>query len=311
MANIFEELGEESRRRILYCLVEGPKNVGEIVDEAGLRQPNVSNHLGRLRAKGIVSSRKIGREVFYALGSTEISEAVRMAVNSRSHDPIEINHEACVKEYARHSVQGDKAQCQQVVQRYLHANIPIAEIYHSLLCPAMELIGVWYQVDAIDEGQEHLATSITDRIMAQISASFPALKRTEYVALLGCAPENWHHLGLRMACDILRNSGWTTYFLGPNVPEKSFLSAIKRHKPNLVLLSACATGTEERVQKLISEIVELRNQSKPFTVGAGGILIRQDPQRYLEKGLDFWARDIKEFSNIILPTFERQGFYKI
>ncbi|MBX3118921.1 MAG: metalloregulator ArsR/SmtB family transcription factor [Fimbriimonadaceae bacterium] len=307
MANIFEELGEESRRRILYCLVEGPKNVGEIVDEAGLRQPNVSNHLGRMRAKGIVSSRKVGREVFYSLCSADITETVRMAVISPSSGDVHIDEEQSVKDYARYGVNGDKAGCERVVDEYLRANMSLADIYHNLLCPAMELVGVWYQVEAIDEGQEHLASSITERLMSHIISQRPPIKRSANVAVLGCAPDNWHVIGLRMIGDILRQHGWNTYFLGANVPQRSFLRAVERHRPNLVLISASTLGTEERVEKLVSSISGLRSKNFPFSICGGGRLVVESPERYCRQGLDLWACDIKEFSTKLLPAIEKHG----
>jgi DNA-binding transcriptional ArsR family regulator len=55
-------LADVNRLRIVRRLAEGPASVGDLIDTVGLSQPLVSWHLARLRAAGIVRSRRNGRE---------------------------------------------------------------------------------------------------------------------------------------------------------------------------------------------------------------------------------------------------------
>jgi DNA-binding transcriptional ArsR family regulator len=43
-------------------LADGDASVTELIDHVGLSQPLVSWHLGKLRAAGVVGTRRIGRE---------------------------------------------------------------------------------------------------------------------------------------------------------------------------------------------------------------------------------------------------------
>src|SRR5215208_921170 len=54
-------------RRILNILADGERSVNEIVRLTGLSQPNVSNHLSRLRQRNWVRARRHGQQVRYAL----------------------------------------------------------------------------------------------------------------------------------------------------------------------------------------------------------------------------------------------------
>jgi ArsR family transcriptional regulator len=56
-------LADVNRLRIVRRLAEGPATVGELIDTVGLSQPLVSWHVGRLRAAGVVETRRTGREV--------------------------------------------------------------------------------------------------------------------------------------------------------------------------------------------------------------------------------------------------------
>src|SRR5688572_30275110 len=61
----FNAVAEASRRELLDALGDGEATVGELVDRLGLGQPQVSKHLGVLRAVGLVLVRVDGRHRWY------------------------------------------------------------------------------------------------------------------------------------------------------------------------------------------------------------------------------------------------------
>ncbi len=64
-ANIFHELGDPTRLRVLLSIIDRRKNVSAIVSELGLSQPQVSYHLRRLKDAGLAVEEKDGRWVWY------------------------------------------------------------------------------------------------------------------------------------------------------------------------------------------------------------------------------------------------------
>lgn len=71
-ASVFlKALAHESRLMILCILAEGEQSVSELEQQLGLRQPTVSQQLARLRADGLVSTRRAGKTVYYNLASEE------------------------------------------------------------------------------------------------------------------------------------------------------------------------------------------------------------------------------------------------
>ena len=60
-------LADVNRLRIVRRLAAGEATVTELVAQVGLSQPLVSWHVGRLRAAGLVTTRRIGRETFCQL----------------------------------------------------------------------------------------------------------------------------------------------------------------------------------------------------------------------------------------------------
>jgi DNA-binding transcriptional ArsR family regulator len=67
VAELFAVLSESSRLRILQILQRGPRSVGELVEESGLKQANVSKQLGILQLAGIIDRRQDGNRAIYSI----------------------------------------------------------------------------------------------------------------------------------------------------------------------------------------------------------------------------------------------------
>jgi len=65
-------LADETRQRILEMLLEGEMSVGDIVDVFSMSQPTISHHLSILKRFGLVTSRKEGKLVFYAINQDNV-----------------------------------------------------------------------------------------------------------------------------------------------------------------------------------------------------------------------------------------------
>jgi DNA-binding transcriptional ArsR family regulator len=67
IAEKFKALSEPSRLAVLRRLMEGEGAVGEIAEDIGQLQPNVSRHLGALKRAGFVTGRRDGQSIFYSI----------------------------------------------------------------------------------------------------------------------------------------------------------------------------------------------------------------------------------------------------
>ncbi|HEX9045365.1 MAG TPA: metalloregulator ArsR/SmtB family transcription factor [Candidatus Limnocylindrales bacterium] len=74
-------LADVNRLRIVRRLAAGPASVTELIDHVGLSQPLVSWHIRRLRAAGIVATRRAGRETLCSLRPEVFAE---MAAHERT-----------------------------------------------------------------------------------------------------------------------------------------------------------------------------------------------------------------------------------
>ena len=74
-AEVLRTLASPRRLEILHALTRGPIEVGRLAAAIGASQPNVSQHLGVLRAAGIVEAERDGREVRYRLADPDVMVA--------------------------------------------------------------------------------------------------------------------------------------------------------------------------------------------------------------------------------------------
>ncbi len=67
MAEKFRSLADPTRLAILRSLMQGERNVSQLVEGTGKGQANISKHLKMLSGAGLVGRRKEGLQVFYRL----------------------------------------------------------------------------------------------------------------------------------------------------------------------------------------------------------------------------------------------------
>ena len=67
-AELFKALAHPARVRVLEVLSDGEHSVGEMQPLVGIESSHLSQQLGVLRRAGLVTTRKEGASVIYALG---------------------------------------------------------------------------------------------------------------------------------------------------------------------------------------------------------------------------------------------------
>jgi ArsR family transcriptional regulator, virulence genes transcriptional regulator len=70
-ADFLKALAHQNRLMILCSLSQGEKSVSQLEEMLSVRQPSVSQQLARLRAEGLVSTRREGKTIYYSLASEE------------------------------------------------------------------------------------------------------------------------------------------------------------------------------------------------------------------------------------------------
>jgi DNA-binding transcriptional ArsR family regulator len=79
MSRFFQVLADPTRVRIVELLLEGEKNVSELVEALRAPQGRVSSHLMCLRWCGFIATRREGKYVYYRITDPRVPELMHLA----------------------------------------------------------------------------------------------------------------------------------------------------------------------------------------------------------------------------------------
>ena len=71
-AELLASMANPKRLLVLCHLVEGERSVGDLAERVQLGQSALSQHLSKMRALGLVKTRREAQTVFYRLASSEV-----------------------------------------------------------------------------------------------------------------------------------------------------------------------------------------------------------------------------------------------
>ena len=75
-ARLLKSLANDQRLRVLCFLGEGEMTVGQINERVDLSQSALSQHLAKLRAEGIVATRRDAQTIYYSLADDAVRQII-------------------------------------------------------------------------------------------------------------------------------------------------------------------------------------------------------------------------------------------
>ena len=87
VSDLFKEMSDVSRLRVFWLLCHCEECVTNVSDMMDMSAPAVSHHLARLRAAGLIVSRREGKEVYYRAADTRAAKLLHHVIE----DMIELS----------------------------------------------------------------------------------------------------------------------------------------------------------------------------------------------------------------------------
>ena len=90
-AETFRVMSAPMRLKIINCLCNEEKNVGQLLEEIDTTQPNMSQHLNTLFKAKILGRRREGVQIFYRIIDqriVSICQAVCHEIDRKTTDPL-------------------------------------------------------------------------------------------------------------------------------------------------------------------------------------------------------------------------------
>jgi methanogenic corrinoid protein MtbC1 len=195
--------------------------------------------------------------------------------------------------YVEALLRADSVGARDVVEQAIAGGMAVETIYLEVLAPAMHELGVMWERAEITVADEHLATAITQSVVAALANRLPRVRSTPAGAaaplvVCGCGPDDRHGLGSRMVVDFFDAAGWRVLDLGPAAPADAFASVALAHGAAVVAVS---TSLPEYLEGARAVRRELDGLAAPPLMVVGGQAYAGRDDRAREVGADLYAPD--------------------
>ena len=189
-------------------------------------------------------------------------------------------------------VAGNRAAAGEIILGRVRDGDSLLDIGIGVVQPAMYDVGDLWQSSRVSIAQEHLATAITQTLMAQAFAHAEFAPATNRKALFTCVQGNDHTLGIRMVSDAFEVAGWDVQFLGANTPARSLVKQVNHFRPELVGLSVAMPQQVAALKMAIQQIRAEMGCRRP-TIMVGGLTLNQFDDLRGEIDADLWTPDAR------------------
>ncbi|WP_129678253.1 B12-binding domain-containing protein [Candidatus Chloroploca sp. Khr17] len=181
----------------------------------------------------------------------------------------------------------------QVASAYIQSPAMITTWWQHVVQPAMYEIGERWAEGQISVGQEHLATAITQRVIAHFYPQILDLPHQKGKIVVTSSPGEFHELGARMLSDLLEIAGWNTYYTGANTPAESVVALAAQTQAQAVCIS---TTLFESLPKVTALIADLRSAdlSPAPRILLGGQAYLSHPNIWRQMGADQYCASVRE-----------------
>lgn len=275
---------------ILRALALGPKNVSDLVATTGLNQPNVSNHLARLRERSLVRAHREGRQVTYHIASAGLAHFV-LAHGGEIPPVGECDLVQVSDEFLAAVLTLKEEEALRVIDASLAAGVPWKDLYLRVFTPALERVGEYWERGELSVATEHLITGIVHRLLHRLSLQLPAAPHPKSPSVVvGCVEGELHTLGGRMVADFLLAQGWRVWYLNGYLPLEHLMEAVHRHLPSVVALCVTTVEGEGGLRLTVERLLRWRGEQPLPLIVAGGRYFETQPA---PKGLDLWGTDVE------------------
>jgi ArsR family transcriptional regulator len=77
----FKAIADPTRREILHMLRKEEMTAGDLAERFDMSKPAMSHHFAVLKGAGLVTTRREGQTIWYALNTTVVEDVLAWAVN--------------------------------------------------------------------------------------------------------------------------------------------------------------------------------------------------------------------------------------
>lgn len=175
----------------------------------------------------------------------------------------------------------------------IQQDVSMQEIYLQVFQRSLYEIGRLWQLNQATVADEHYFTEVNKLLLAQLSMRNKAAPGTHGNLLTMAVSGELHEFGILMVGDFFKMAGWHIAHLGVNLPVDEVVQAVKKHRADLLAISATTTIYLSTVSDVIKAVRE-DETTRHLKILVGGLAFRPVPDLWQQFGADGYARDARE-----------------
>ncbi len=204
-------------------------------------------------------------------------------------------------------LKGNRHEALNIATEGFNQGMDLRDFYLKIIQPTMYEVGRRWEINQITVSQEHLATAITQYVMAHTYYEFvPENKgKTKGKICLSGVGGEIHEMGLQIVGALLELDGWEVLYLGTNSPDDSIIQTIKMNQISLLGISVTMFFNLHNAERLIQRIrAEKSIENCKIIVGGKAFCLENFGKNYWESigadGLGYDGEDAIKVVNSLL-----------
>jgi methylmalonyl-CoA mutase cobalamin-binding domain/chain len=176
---------------------------------------------------------------------------------------------------------GDARAAYEVIDGLIDAGVSFDELCEDVVRPALYEIGDLWEAGEITVADEHVATAITDTILACVGPFSSVHIEGGQRVLVCCSDGELHALGARMVGETFAAAEWSVQYLGASLPPDAVASAVVDRRIDVLAIS---TTMPAHLPGVADTISAAREEAPDLHVVVGGQAYGGDHRRAREIG---------------------------
>ena len=199
-------------------------------------------------------------------------------------------------------LEGEAEEVSKIVKELVNLKYPPEKILQEGLIKGIEILADKFKTEMVLIPEALVATRALNAGLKTIS---PYIKRDNMYkarAVIGTVEGDIHDIGKNLVKMVVSTVGVEVIDLGIDVSIDKFIGAIKKYKPQLVMISALLTTTLKQMKLTIEEI-ENENLRDDIIIFVGGAPVTR--AYAMEIKADYYTKDVVEVRNLLYENLDK------
>ena len=199
-------------------------------------------------------------------------------------------------------LEGEAEEVSKIVKGLVNLKYPPEKILQEGLIKGIEILADKFKTEMVLIPEALVATRALNAGLKTISPYIKKDNMYKARAVIGTVEGDIHDIGKNLVKMVVSTVGVEVIDLGIDVSIEKFIDAIKKYKPQLVMISALLTTTLKQMKLTIEEI-ENKNLRDDVIIFVGGAPVTR--AYAMEIKADYYTKDVVELRDLLDENLDK------